>query len=116
MRNLLAFLAALVIAFLGVGWYLGWYSVHSVPAGAGHSSYTIDIDEPKIKDAVRSGEEKLHDVLQKAKSSESTRSADKKTPVPGSDAFNGLRNFPRILSDMEEQVEPAKSASKQPPS
>src|SRR3712207_7363770 len=37
-RNLLAFLAAAALTFAGLGWYLGWYKVHSASADAGHRS------------------------------------------------------------------------------
>jgi hypothetical protein len=109
MRNLLAFLAFLVIAFLGLGWYLGWYSFRTVPADAGHRGYTIDINAQKIETdvqkGVRSGEQELHDVLQNAKSTAATPAAtDPKTPAPGSGAINGLR---RLLSDKPGQSEPA---------
>lgn len=116
MRNLLAFLAAVVLAFLGFGWYLGWYTFHTVPAEAGHRGVTIDVNDQKIKKdvqlGVRAGEEKIHDFMDKGKATEAATAADKKTPGPGSDGFNGLRNFPRLLVDYEEQAEPAKTPSK----
>ena len=47
MRNLLAFAAAAVIAFLGVGWYLGWYAVRPVKTDPGHTSH--DCNEPSLR-------------------------------------------------------------------
>jgi hypothetical protein len=112
MRNLLAFLAFLVMAFLGLGWYLGWYSFRTVPADAGHRGYTIDINAQKIETdvqkGVRSGEDKLHDVL----ANEGASVADKKTAAPASDAFNGLRNLPRLLTNSGDQSEPPKTPNK----
>ena len=32
MRNLLAFLAAMTLTLLGVGWYLDWYQLRRTPA------------------------------------------------------------------------------------
>ena len=43
MRNLLAFLAAAALTLIGVGWYLDWFHLQSVPGGSGHRSVTIDI-------------------------------------------------------------------------
>jgi hypothetical protein len=118
MRNLLAFLAAAVLAFLGLGWYLGWYTFRSVPTEAGHRGYTIDINSQKIeKDVqkgVRSGEEKLHDVLDNAKTTEATTTADKKTTPSGSDALNGLRSLPRLLIEGDDKTQPANSSAKPP--
>lgn len=75
MRNLLAFLAAAVLAFLGLGWYLDWYKVQAVPNGAsGHQSFNIEVNNNKItkdvKKGVEKGEQKIQEVMDK-KSSES---------------------------------------------
>ncbi len=67
MRNLLAFLAAAVLTFLGVGWYLDWYHVRSSPAAAGHHRVDIDIDREKIVEDVQKGEQKLQNALEKDK-------------------------------------------------
>lgn len=68
MRNLLAFLAATAIAFLGLGWYLDWYSFQSAPTEAGRS-FQIEFDGHKIgadvAKGVQQGGEKLHDLLEK---------------------------------------------------
>jgi hypothetical protein len=65
MRNLLAFLAALVLTVACVGWYLGWYTVESTPAQAGHNAVQIDIDRHKIGDDLHKGSEKLQEALDK---------------------------------------------------
>lgn len=70
MRNLLAFLATALLVFLGLGWYLDWYSFKSVPAGApGLESFNIDINKDKINRDVakgmQEGEEKLHQTMDK---------------------------------------------------
>jgi hypothetical protein len=72
MRNLLAFLAAALIAFIGLGWYLGWYSFQRAPTVAGHQGFNVDINATKIRQdlakGVQQGEEKLQEVLDKNKS------------------------------------------------
>ncbi len=63
MRNLLAFFAATLLLFLGVGWYLGWYNVKTIPAPPGHRAVNVDIHTDKISEDVRRGKEKLSDAL-----------------------------------------------------
>src|SRR5215813_6712393 len=63
MRNLLALLAAGVLVFLGIGWYLGWYKISSTPGTDGHRQISIDLNTNKIKEDVNKGESRLHDAL-----------------------------------------------------
>lgn len=76
MRNLLAFVAAAVLTFLGVGWYLDWYRVKSSPADTGHHRMDIDINGEKIiqdvQKGVEKGEKKLQNALDKKGSTEPT--------------------------------------------
>ncbi len=48
MRNMLAFLAAMTLAFVCTGWYLDWFSFRSTPAPSGQRSVTIDINTKKM--------------------------------------------------------------------
>jgi hypothetical protein len=50
MRNLLAFLAAAVVAFAVVGWCLDWYRFRSVPSPDGNPSVTVDFNPQKISE------------------------------------------------------------------
>jgi hypothetical protein len=67
MRNMLALLAAATITFIGLGWYLDWYSVRTDLGPSGHRNVNIDFNSPKIADdvsrGVQKGEEKLQSVL-----------------------------------------------------
>jgi hypothetical protein len=68
MRNLLALMGAVLVAFLGLGWYLNWYQITPKPASAsGHRSIEIDINSKKIgqdvQHGVEAGTEKLHDLF-----------------------------------------------------
>jgi hypothetical protein len=80
MRNMLAFLAALVLAFVGLGWYLGWYTVHTAPAPSGHRSLTVDIDAVKIGSDLQKAEQKLQKKL--AEKGRSAQKTDKKPAAP----------------------------------
>jgi hypothetical protein len=69
MRNLLAFFAAAVLTFAGVGYYLDWYQVRSDNGPTGHKSVNIDLNSPKIIQDVHKGveksEQKLDNILEK---------------------------------------------------
>jgi hypothetical protein len=53
MRNLLAFLAVLVLGFAALGFCCGWYEVESLPSAEGRSAYRIDIDRTKVTNDVK---------------------------------------------------------------
>jgi hypothetical protein len=77
---MLAFLAALMLTFVGLGWYLDWYNIRSIPADSvGHRSVTVDINAIKIGADLHKAEEKVQQKLaQRAK--KSAEQADKKPP------------------------------------
>jgi hypothetical protein len=65
MRNMLAFLAAVVLTVAGLGWYLDWYKVRTHPAEEGHHNLSIDINTNKIGTDLQKGEENLQKILEK---------------------------------------------------
>jgi hypothetical protein len=67
MRNLLAFLAAALLLFLGAGWFLDWYKIQGDSTPEGHHHVNIDINGPKIGEDLRKGKQKLQRVLDGAK-------------------------------------------------
>ncbi len=71
MRNMLAFLAAATLTVVGVGWYLDWFKLHSVPAESGHRQLSIDVDTSKITHDIHKAEQKIE-----------TKLADKKPSTP----------------------------------
>jgi hypothetical protein len=83
MRNLLAFVAAVVLLFAGVGWYLGWYHVQSAPAPPGHRAVNIDVHTEKIGEDVRRGKERLHEAFDAARRDESGKRAETNKTAPG---------------------------------
>jgi hypothetical protein len=72
MRNLLALLAALCLTMVIAGWYLNWYSVHSVPAADGHRKLSIDINTAKLSDDVQRGGESFWNFIDKARKPDTT--------------------------------------------
>ncbi len=87
MKNLLAFFAAAVIMFGGVGWYLDWFQVFNGPAAAGHHVFSVDLDAAKMQADVRKGEEKVADVIEKARKDAAATKAAAGNTEP---AVNGL--------------------------
>lgn len=55
MRNLLALLAAGLLVFIGLGWYLGWYRVQTSPSADGHRQINVDVNTKKIAEDVGKG-------------------------------------------------------------
>ena len=91
MRNMLAFLAAMTLAFVCTGWYLNWFAFHSAPAPSGHRSVTVDFNTPKIAADLLDVEHKLQQKLaDKAKDANATPVAQP-APKRASDA-----NFPVV--------------------
>ena len=76
MKNLLAFLAAAVLVFVGVGWYLDWFHIRPAPAVAGHHAYSIDLNADKIQADVQQGGEKVVDAIEKARKEAEARKAE----------------------------------------
>jgi hypothetical protein len=63
MRNLLALIGAVVVAFAGLGWYLGWYKLGIESSNPSHPKFNVEVETDKIKDDVKKGEKKVGDVL-----------------------------------------------------
>jgi hypothetical protein len=90
MRNLLAFLAALVLTVAGVGWYLDWYKLRSGTLPSGHHNINIDIDTGKFTEDLQKGEEKLHNLLEKRRQEQNAkREADAKADKDRASIPNG---------------------------
>ena len=73
MRNMLAFLAAVVLVLIGVGWYLDWFKFSVAPDGDGHQKVTIDVDTKKAVSETSSGlstaGKKVEEFIEKEKPS-----------------------------------------------
>ncbi len=74
MRNLLAFFAALVLAFLAVGWWQDWYKIRTSTTD-GHPTFSIELKTEKIGDDTK----KAQDYVAKAIADRAARAeAEKK--------------------------------------
>jgi hypothetical protein len=78
MRNLLAFLAAGLLTFFALGWFLGWYQISSTSSAEGRRRVNIDLNTAKIGQDLQKGEQKIEQTLQKmSKKDKPTDSKDK---------------------------------------
>jgi hypothetical protein len=77
MRNILAFLAAMVILIGGAGWYLNWFSVQSTAGASGKRQVNIEVDSRKISEDLQKGTEKLQQVIDQTRAADSSTSSDK---------------------------------------
>ena len=77
MRNILAFLAAMVLMIGGTGWYLGWFSVQSTAGSAGKRQVNIEVDSRKISEDLQKGTEKIQQVIDQSRSADSSNASDK---------------------------------------
>jgi hypothetical protein len=64
-KNLLALIGLAVVAFVGAGYYLGWYSIGAQADSQGHQEFKIQVDASKVESDVTKGEQKVVKALQK---------------------------------------------------
>ncbi|MFO0928999.1 MAG: hypothetical protein U0736_18590 [Gemmataceae bacterium] len=64
MRNMLALVALLVIAFLAVGYFQDWYKVRGVPSPDGQRSLAVDINTKKIGQDLQKAEDSIQKKLE----------------------------------------------------
>jgi len=83
MRNLLAFVAAVVISFAVVGYYLDWYALSSGPVATGERNVTVDFHTKKIGQDLRSAEQAVeHKISQRVKQNEARSVKPSEGDVP----------------------------------
>jgi len=79
MRNILALVGAATVAFLAVGWYLGWYQVSSKPNPTGKQSVSVDINPDKITNDVKKGVEKGGELVESIRVNSKDGTANQET-------------------------------------
>lgn len=72
MRNMLALAALALIGFAAIGYFRGWYSIESVPSASGGRHIEIDVHSPKITQDIKTGKDKLRNLLNSDKRNEPT--------------------------------------------
>ena len=75
MRNFLAFIGLIVVAFVGIGYYMGWYKFALSAGKDGKQHINVEVDTKKMGTDVQSGVEQggqlVKDKLQKEGGTES---------------------------------------------
>jgi hypothetical protein len=66
MRNMLALIGAIVVLFVGLGWYLGWYSFVLTPGAEGKQRLQVDVDTNKITEDAKKVGQAANNVIQAA--------------------------------------------------
>ncbi len=79
MRNLLAFMMALLLTLGGLGYYLDWFRIRSAPGTDGHTTLNIDLNTVKAYQDVSKAATKGAQLLdKKAKEEADKAEAEKK--------------------------------------
>lgn len=84
MRNTLAFLAAVFLVVLAVGWYLEWYTISPQTRTDGQQSYNVEIYPGKIGSDLHKGFQASEQGVKKIIDGAKTKSdcpCKKKTPT-----------------------------------
>lgn len=77
MRNLLAFLGAMTVTVIAVGWYLGWYQVRR-----SNANLTIEVDTLKVGNDLRQAEQSLQKKLAERNERNNEQTGAKSTSTP----------------------------------
>ena len=83
MRSLLTLVGAAVVTFAVVGYFLGWYQVHTAPGPDGHRKVDIDFNAQQFQQDV----EKAKDQIFKASHQGPSGQTAPDTPATGSVAL-----------------------------
>ncbi len=65
MRNILAFVGALIVTLVAVGWYENWFQLRTTPGADGNRNISIDIDSKKVDQDVKQAEKFIDDEAKK---------------------------------------------------
>jgi hypothetical protein len=63
-KNLLALLGLALVAFVGAGYYLGWYSIGAQADSQGHQEINFKVNATKVEADVKQAESKVVNNLQ----------------------------------------------------
>jgi hypothetical protein len=88
MRNLLALFALLVLLFVGIGWFKGWYRVERTDSAPGKQSYNVEVDTNKIRHDVHQTGERLYNAIEDRK--DNTPKTDNSQSDPGKSSSHPL--------------------------
>ncbi len=99
MRNLLAFFGAAVVVLLGLGYYLGWYTITQQDASPGQTRIQVDIHKDKIGKDVHNTAEKIEEAIDKNKQASPDNSDGKSSSSGNAPAKGSTSNAQPPKSD-----------------
>ena len=86
-KNLLALLGLALVAFVGAGYYLGWYSIGAQADSQGHQELNIKVNATKVEADVKQAESKVVNNLQThgvvAGATQTPPALPQQQPLPG---------------------------------
>jgi hypothetical protein len=96
-RNLLALLGFAVLIFIGLGWYLGWYTFTVKPGSDGKIQFQGDVNTIKIRDDAQTAKERVGKILQSDSPSVPTDFVGPPSPNAGKTTSSpGSLNLPKL--------------------
>ncbi len=82
MRNLLAMVGLIVVAFIAVGWFRGWYTFSLTPSADGKQRITVDVDTKKLSSDGQHSTQRVGEFIDGfRKPAETTTTATTSTPT-----------------------------------
>jgi hypothetical protein len=105
MKNTLAVIAFVVIAFAAVGWYLNWYGINLTPTPEGRHKVTIDLNTPRITEDLQKGREQVVKLLKKNEQPEGAANTTNTNAAP----------FPTFTNPLPRPQTPQPGPAQNPP-
>jgi biotin carboxyl carrier protein len=98
MKNLLALAGALVLTFVVVGYFLGWYQVESTNT-VGGKEYKIEVNSTKVSDDLNKGREKVREWLNDKEQSHQAVPQPVPAPAPATTVSRKTENRKQPVSN-----------------
>ena len=83
MRNLLALVGLVLVLFVAVGWFRGWYTFQFSPGKDGRTDFNVSVDTSKMNADRRDGTSKVGDFIDGFKKPDSTTPTSTASPAAG---------------------------------
>ncbi len=95
MRNLLALIGAVVVLVVGLGWYLGWYTLGTEPG-----KVEVDFHTKKIADDIKKGSQSVGDLLNRDQKASTEKKVEGQPTSNPKDTDGGWKITPGVLPSL----------------
>lgn len=82
MKNLFALIGFGTIAFVGLGWYLGWYNLSRQPGKPGMQNFSLEVNPNKSWSDIKKGAERVGEIYEKLTDENQPMPEQKISPPP----------------------------------